>query len=168
MTRQADIRLFQIVIERGVGTVEGWRSLTSPGAYRLSVAGQPDWFMTPQTAARLGRAAKRLFRALSKTGMPNLRAANAGNAEHEVKTGPMFTGRSQDGELVIELGIIDAGAIYLQLGDGQKLRLTGNQAAGLLEALTQFDDVSILVGPVRHIRLAVAGAQMFESWDWWR
>jgi hypothetical protein len=72
MTKQAGVRLFQIVIELGVGTVEGWRNLTGPEAYRLSVAGQPDWFMTPQTAARLGRAARRLFRALSKTGEPKL------------------------------------------------------------------------------------------------
>jgi hypothetical protein len=168
MTGQAGVRLFQIVIELGLGTVEGWRNLTNPEACWLSVTGQPDWFMTPQTAARLGRAARRLFRALSKTGVPNLRAADARDAEDEVKTGPMFTGRSQDGELMIELGIIDAGSIYLQLGDRHKLRLTGDQAAGLLQALTQFDDVSIPVGPVRHIRLAVSGAQMFESWDWWR
>jgi hypothetical protein len=80
----------------------------------------------------------------------------------------MFTGRSQDGELMIELGFNDAGAVYLQLGDGHKLRLTGDQAAGPLEALTRFDDVSIPEGPVRHIQLAVAGAPMFESWDWWR
>ena len=167
MTRQSGVRLFQIVTEVGVG-VEGWRNLTDPKAYWVSVAGQPDWFMTPQTAARLGQAARRLFRTLSKTGGSDIRAANAGDAEHEVKTGPIFTGRSQDGELMIELGIIDAGAIYLQLGDGHKLRLTGDQAAALLEAFALFDDATIPVGPVHHIQLAIGGAQMFESWDWWR
>jgi hypothetical protein len=111
----------------------------------------------------MGRVARRLLLAPSKTG-----AAKAGDAEREIKTGPMFTGRSQDGELMIELGTLGADDIYLQLGDGHKLRLTGDQAAGLLEALTQFDDVSIPEGPARHIQLAVVGAQMFESWDWWR
>ena len=158
----AGIRLFQIVIEPGVGTVEGWRNLSSPELYRLSVAGH-DWLMTPQTAARLGRVARRLLRAPSKTG-----AANAGDAEREIKTGPMFTGRSQDGELMIELGTIDADAIYLQVGDAPKLCLTGDQAAGLLTAFALFEDVSIPVGPVRHHQLAMGGAQMFESWDWWR
>jgi hypothetical protein len=158
----AGIRLFQIVIEPGVGTVEGWRNLSSPESYRLSVAGH-DWLMTPQTAARLGRVARRLLRAPSKTG-----AANAGDAEREIKTGPMFTGRSQDGELMIELGTIDADAIYLQVGDAPKLCLTGDQAAGLLTAFALFEDVSIPVGPVRHHQLAMGGAQMFESWDWWR
>ena len=156
------ISLFQIVIEPGVGTVEGWRNLSATESYRLSVAGQ-DWLMTPQTAARLGRVARRLLRVPSKTG-----AANAGDAEREIKTGPMFTGRSQDGELMIELGTIDADAIYVQVGDAPKLCLTGDQAAGLLTAFALFEDVSIPVGPVRHHQLAMGGAQMFESWDWWR
>jgi hypothetical protein len=146
----AGIRLFQIVIEPGVGAVEGWRNLTGTESYRLSVAGQPDWLMTPQTAARLGRVARRLLQALSKTG-----AANAGDAEREIKTGPMFTGRSQDGELMIELGTIDADAIYLQVGDAPKLCLTGDQAAGLLTAFALFEDVSTPVGPVRHHQLAM-------------
>jgi hypothetical protein len=168
MAGQAGVRLFQIVIEIGVGTVEGWRNLPGPGSYRLSVAGQPDWLMTPQTAARLGRVAKRLLRALSKTGVPNLRAADAGDAEHEVKTGPMFTGRSRDGELMIELGIVDADATYLQVGDTPKLHLAGEQARALLDAFAMFDDASVSVGPVRHVQLGIGGAQMFESWDWWR
>jgi hypothetical protein len=162
MTGQAAVRLFQIVIEPGVGIVEGWRNLSATESYRLSVAGQ-DWLMTPQTAARLGRVARRLLGALSKTG-----AANAGDAERENKTGPMFTGRSQDGELMIELGTIDADAIYLQVGDAPKLRLTGDQAAGLFTAFALFEDVSTPLGPVRHHQLAMGGAQMFESWDWWR
>jgi hypothetical protein len=51
----AGIRLFETVIEPGVGVVEGWRG---PESHRLSVACKPEWFMTPQTAARLGRSAK--------------------------------------------------------------------------------------------------------------
>jgi hypothetical protein len=168
MIGQAGIRLFQIEVQPSVGTIEGWRNLSGPESYRLSVAGQPDWLMTPQTAARLGRAARRLLRAPSKTGVPNRRAANAGDAEHEIKIGPMFTGRSQDGALMIELGTIDTDAIYLQVGDAPKLRLTGDQAPGLLAAFALFEDVSIPVGPVRHNQLAMGGAQMFESWDWWR
>jgi hypothetical protein len=49
MTGQAAIRLFQIDVQPGVGTIEGWRNLSGPESYRLSVAGQPDWLMTPQT-----------------------------------------------------------------------------------------------------------------------
>jgi len=162
MTGQAAVRLFQIDVQPGVGTIEGWRNLSGPESYRLCVAGQ-DWLMTPQTAARLGRVARRLLRAPSKTG-----AANAGDAEREIKTGPMFTGRSQDGELMIELGTIDADAIYLQVGDTPKLHLVGDQAKALLEAFALLEDVSIPVGPVRHIQLAMGDAQMFESWDWWR
>ncbi|HTV29918.1 MAG TPA: hypothetical protein VMF32_19285 [Xanthobacteraceae bacterium] len=157
MTRQADVGLFQIVTELGVG-VEGWRNLTGPEAYRLSVAGHPDWFMTPQTAARLGRGAKTVSTRLQ-------RARTHGEA---VKAGAVFTGRSQDGGLMIELGTIDADAIYLQVGETPKLRLTGDQATALLAALALFDDVSIPVGPVRHTQLAIEGGQMFESWDWWR
>lgn len=169
MTGQAGTGLFQIDIQPGVGTIKGWRNLSGPESYRLSVAGHPDWLMTPQTAARLGRAAKRLLRAApSKTGVPNRRAANVGDAEHEIKTGPMFTGRSQDGELMIELGAVHADAIYLQVGDAPKLRLTGDQASSLLAAFALFEDVSIPVGPVLHHQLAMGGAQMFESWDWWR
>ena len=162
MTGQAAVRLFQIVIEPGVGTVEGWRNLSGPEFVSVVSRG-PDWLMTPQTAARLGRVARRLLRAPSKTG-----AANAGDAGREIKTGTVFTGRSQDGELMIELGIIDADAIYLQVGDAPKLRLTGDRAAGLLTAFALFEDVSIPVRPVRHHQLAMGGAQMFESWDWWR
>jgi hypothetical protein len=158
MTRQAGVRLFQIVIELGVGTVEGWRNLAGPEAYRLSVAGQPDWFMTPQTAARLGRGAKSISTRLQ-------RARAHGEA---VKPGTVFTGRSRDGELMIELGMIDADAIYLQVGAAPKLRLTGGQATALLEAFALFWEASIPVGPVRHIHLAVPGAQMYEAWDWWR
>jgi hypothetical protein len=163
MTGQAAVRLFQIDVQPGLGTIEGWRNLSGIESYRLSVAGQPDWLMTPQTAARLGRVARRLLRAPSKTG-----AANAGDAGREIKTGPMFTGRSQDGELMIELGTIEADAIYLQVGDAPKLCLTGDQAAGLLTAFALFEDVSIPAGPVRYHQLAMGGAQMFESWDWWR
>ena len=166
MTGEAGVRLFRIV-QPGVGSVQGWRNRSDPEFYRLSVAGQPDWLMTPQTAARLGRAAKRLLRALSKTGAPNSRAANAGDAEPEIKSGPMFTGRSQDGELMVELGAADREAILVQLGNA-KLRLAGDRAAALLEAFSLFDDASIPVGPVRHIQLAMTGAQMYETWDWWR
>ena len=157
MTEQAGVRLFQIVVGPNVGTIEGWRN-SSPESYRLSVAGQPDWFMTPQTAARLGRGAKtiitRLQRALTRS--------------EAAKPGTVFTGRSRDGELMIEFGTVDADAIYLQVGDTHKLRLAGSQAQALLEAFARFDDTSIPVEPVRHIRLAMSGAQMFESWDWWR
>jgi hypothetical protein len=58
MTRQACVRLFQIIIEPDADTFEGWRNISDPESYRLSVAGQPDWFVTPQTAARLGRCAR--------------------------------------------------------------------------------------------------------------
>jgi hypothetical protein len=61
------------------------------GSGRTSFEGQPNWLMTPQIAARLGRVARRLLRAPSKTG-----AASAGDAEREIKTGSMFTGRSPD------------------------------------------------------------------------
>jgi hypothetical protein len=152
----AGIQLFQIVIEPGVGVVEGWRNLSGPESYRLSVAGQPDWFMTPQTAARLGRAAKRLLRALSKS---------AGDAQH---AGPVFSGRSSDGALMIEIELADADAIFASFGDTPKLRLTGDQATALLEAFALFDDISIPAGPVRHVQLAIGRAQMFETWDWWR
>ena len=60
MTGEAGVRLFRIV-QPGVGSVQGWRNRSDPEFYRLSVAGQPDWLMTPQTAARLGRAANRLL-----------------------------------------------------------------------------------------------------------
>jgi hypothetical protein len=119
---------------------------------------QPDWLMTPQTAARLGRGARTISTRLQ-------RARTHGEA---VKPGTVFTGGSQDGELMIELGTIDADAIYLQVGDTPKLRLTGDQAPALLEAFALFDDASIPEGPVRHIQLAMGGVQMFESWDWWR
>jgi hypothetical protein len=153
----AGVSLFQIVVEPGVGVVEGWRDFGVPESYRLSVAGQPDWYMTPQTAARLGRAAKRLLRALSKS---------AGDAQH---AGPVFSGRSQDGALMIEIELADADAIFASFGDTPKLRLTaGEQATGLLEAFALFDDTSIAAGPVRHVQLAIGGAQMFESWDFWR
>jgi hypothetical protein len=158
MTGQAKVRLFQIVIEPDVGTVEGWRNLSGPESYRLSVAGQPDWFMTPQTAARLGRGVRTMSTRLQ-------RARTHGEA---VKPGTVFTGRSQDGELMIELGTIDADAIYLEVGDKPKLRLTGDQATAVLEAFALFWDASIPVGPIRYIRLAMGGEQMFESWDWWR
>ena len=114
--------------------------------------------MTPQTAARLGRGA----------GTISTRLQRARTHCEAVKPGTVFTGRSQDGELMIELGIIDADAIHLQLGNAPKLRLTGDQAAGLLTAFALFEDVSIPVRPVRHHQLAMGGAQMFESWDWWR
>jgi hypothetical protein len=158
MTGQAGVRLFQIIIEPNVGTVEGWRNISGPESYRLSVAGQPDWFMTPQTAARLSRGARSISIHLQ-------RARTHGEA---VKPGTVFTGRSQDGELMIELGTINADAIYLQVGDTPKIHLTGDQATALLEAFALFDDASIPVGPVRHIQLAMGGVQMFESWDWWR
>jgi hypothetical protein len=159
MTGQAGVRLFQITIEPNVGTVEGWRNISSPESYRLSVVGQPDWFMTPQTAARLGRSAKTISTRLQRARMHG----------EGVKPSTMFTGRSRDGELMIELGTMDADAVYLQVGGGTpKLRLTGDQAAALLEAFALFDDALIRVGPVRHIQLAMGGAQMFESWDWWR
>ena len=74
-----------------------------------------------------------------------------------------------DGELMIEVGIIDANAIYVSFGDATRLRLTGDQAEVLLQAFALFEDVSIPVGPVRHYQLAIPGCtQMFESWDWWR
>ena len=114
--------------------------------------------MAPQTAARLGRGAKTISTRLE-------RARSHGEA---VKPGTVFTGRSWDGELMIELGTIDADAVCLQVGGTPKLRLTDDQAAALLEAFAQFDDASIPVGPVRHVQLAMEGAQMFESWDWWR
>jgi hypothetical protein len=158
MTRQAGGRLFQIDVQPGVGTVTGWRNISDPDSYRLSVAGQPDWFMTPQTAARLGRGAKTISTRLQ-------RARTYGEA---VKPGTVFTGRSRDGELMIELGTIDGETIYLQVGNTPKVRLTGDQARALLEAFALFDDVSIPVGPVRHFQLAVPGAQMYEAWDWWR
>ncbi len=154
---ETGVRLFR-VIEPNVGTVEGWCNIGGSESYRLSVAGQPDWFMTPQTAARLGRGAKIISTRLQ-------RARTHGES---VKPGTVFTGRSWDGELMIELGTIDADAIYLQLGDTPKLRLTCDQAAALLKAFALFDDASIPVGPVRHTKLAMGGAQMFESWDWWR
>ena len=69
---------------------------------------------------------------------------------------------------MIELGTIDADAIYLQVGDTPKLCLTGDQAAGLLTAFALFEDVSTPVGPVGHHQLAMGGAQMFESRDWSR
>jgi hypothetical protein len=158
MSGQTGVKLFQIIIEPNVGTLEGWRNISGPDSYRLSVAGQPDWFMTPQTAARLGRGAKTISTRLQ-------RACAHGET---MKPGTVFTGRSRDGELMIELGTIDADAIYLQVGDTAKLRLTGDQAAALLEAFALFDDAAMPVGPVRHTQLAIEGAQMFESWDWWR
>jgi hypothetical protein len=164
MTGPAGVRLFQIIIEPDVGTVEGWRQHAGQEYYRLSVSAT-DWFMTPTTAARLGRAAKRLLRGLSKTEVSNFRAAD--DAEHEISARALFTGRSQDGKLMVELGAADREAILVQIGDA-KLRLTGDQAASLLEAFVLFDDVSIPTGPVRHSQLAIAGEQMFESWDWWR
>jgi hypothetical protein len=157
MSGQTGARLFQIIIEPSVGTVEGWRNISGQDSYRLSVASQPDWFMTPQTAARLGRGAKTIGTRLQQ-------ARTHGEA---VRPSTVFTGRS-DGELLIELGTIDADAIYLQVGDTPKLSLTGDQAAALLEAFALFDDASISVGPVRHIQLEMGGTQMFESWDWWR
>jgi hypothetical protein len=158
MSGQTGVRLFQIIIDPNEGTIEGWRNISGPDSYRLSVAGQPDWFMTPQTAARLGRDARTVSTRLQ-------RARTHGET---VKPGTVFTGRSRGGELMMELGTIDADAIYLQVADTPKLRLTGDQAAALLEALALFDDASIPVRPVRHIQLAIGGAQMFESWDWWR
>jgi hypothetical protein len=59
-------------------------------------------------------------------------------------------------------------AAAVRSGDAPKLRLTGDQAAGLLTAFALLEDVSIPVGPVRHHQLAMGGVQMFESWDWWR
>ncbi len=158
MSGQTVVRLFQIMIEPNVGTVEGWRNITGPESYRLSVAGQPDWFMAPQTAARLGRGAKTISTRLQ-------RARTHGEA---VEPGTVFTGRSWNGDLMIEIGTIDANAISLQVGGTPKVRLSGDQAAALLEAFSLFDDASIPVAPVRHIQLAIGGAQMFESWDWWR
>jgi hypothetical protein len=158
VTGQTGVRLFQIIIEPNVGTLEGWRNISGPESYRLSVVGQPDWFMTPHTTARLGRAARTISAHLQ-------RAHTLGEA---VKLGTAFTGRSWDGELMIELGTIDANAIYSQVGGTPKSRLTGDHAAALLEAFALFDDASVPVGPVHHIRLAMGGAQMFESWDWWR
>jgi hypothetical protein len=157
MTGQAGVRLFQIVVDPNVGTIEGWRN-SGPESYRLSVAGQPDWFMTPQTAARLGRGAKTIITCLQQ-------ALTRGET---VKPGTVFTGRSQDGELMIEFGAVDADAIHLQVGDTHDLRLAGDQARALLEAFALFDDTSIPVEPVRHIQLTMWGTQMFESWDWWR
>ncbi len=158
MTRQAGVRLFQIDVQPGVGAIEGWRNISGPDSYRLSVSGHPDWFMTPQTAARLGRGAKTISTRLQ-------RARTHGEAVRHVT---VFTGRSRDGELMIELGILGADDIYLQVGETPKLRLTGDQAAALLEAFALFDDASIPAGPVRHIQLTTEDAQMFESWDWWR
>src|ERR1700683_4836388 len=106
MSGQTGVRLFQIIIQPNVGTIEGWRNISGPESYRLSVAGQSDWYMTPQTAARLGRGAKTISTRLQ-------RAHTHGEA---VKPGPAFTGRSRDGELMIELGTIDTDGIYLQLG----------------------------------------------------
>src|ERR1700683_138513 len=151
MTGQAGIRLFQIIIEPNVGPVEGWRNVSDPASYRLSVAGQPGWFMTLQTAARLGRGARAV----------STRLERARTHREAVKPGTVFTGRSWNGELMIELGTIDADAIYLQVDDTPKLRLTGDQAAALLKAFALFEDVSITVGAVRHIQLAMGGAQMF-------
>jgi hypothetical protein len=164
MIGPAGVRLFQIIVEPNVGAVEGWRHPAGRAYYRLSVSAT-DWLMTPTTAARLGRAAKRLLRALSKPGVSNFRVAD--DAEPEIRTGAMFTGRSQDGKLMVELGTADREAILVQIGNA-KLRLAGDQAASLLEAFARFDDVSIPVGAVRHTQLAIAGEQMFESWDWWR
>jgi hypothetical protein len=158
MSGQTGARLFQITIEPGVGTVEGWRNISGPDSYRLSVAGQPDWFMTPQTAARLGRAAKTISTRLQ-------RVRTHGET---VKPGTVFAGRSRDGELMIELGTADIDAGYLQVGNTPKFHLTGDQASALLEAFALFDDASIPIGPVRHIQLAMPGAQMYEAWDWWR
>ena len=154
----AGIRLFETVIEPGVGVIEGWRNLSGPESYRLSVAGKPEWFMTPQTAARLGRGARTI----------STRLQRARTHSEAVKPCTVFTGRSQDGELMIEVGIIDANAIYVLFVDAPRLRLTGDQADVLLQAFALFEDVSIPVGPVRHYQLAMPGAQMFESWDWWR
>jgi len=151
----AGIRLFEAVIEPSVGVVEGWRG---PESYRLSVAGKPEWFMTPQTAARLGRGARTI----------STRLQRARTHSEAVKPRTVFTGRSKDGELMIEFGIIDANAIYVSFDDATRLRLTGDQAEVLLQAFALFEDVSIPAGPVRHYQLAVLGAQMFESWDWWR
>ena len=151
----ACIQLFEAIIEPSVGVVEGWRG---PKSYRLSVAGKPEWFMTPQTAARLGRGARTI----------STRLQRARTHSEAVKPCTVFTGRSKDGELMIEVGIIDANAIYVSFGDATRVRLTGDQAEVLLQAFALFEDVSIPVGPVRHYQLAVPGAQMFESWDWWR
>jgi hypothetical protein len=157
MAGQAEVRLFQIDVQLGVGAIEGWRNFSTE-SYRLSVAGWPDWFMTLQTAARLGRGAKTISTRLR-------RPRTHGEA---VKPNTVFTGRSRDGELLIDLGTLDADAVYLQVGETPKLRLTGGQATALLEAFALFWDASIPVGPVRHIQLAVPGAQMYEAWDWWR
>ena len=154
----AGIRLFEAVIEPSVGVVEGWRNLSDPEFYRLSVAGKPDWFMTPQTAARLGRGARTI----------STRFQRARTHSEAVKPCTVFTGRSKDGELMIDVGIIDANAIYVSFSDATRIRLTGDQAEVLLQSFALFEDVSISVGPVRHYELAVPGAQMFESWDWWR
>ena len=89
-----------------------------------------------------------MLRALSKTGVPNLRAANAGDAEHEIMTDPVFTGRSQDGELIVELGAADREAILVQLAN-TKVRLAGDQNP-LLGA-----------GAVHHIRSVVIAVQKF-------
>jgi hypothetical protein len=151
-------RLFEVVIEPSVSVVEGWRNLNGPESYRLSVADKPEWFMTPQTAARLGRGARTI----------SARLQRARTHSEAVKPCTVFTGRSQDGELMIEIGIIDANAIYVSFGDATRFRLTGDQAEVLLQAFALFEDVSISVGPVRHHPLAIPGAQMFESWDWWR
>src|SRR5579862_509545 len=105
MTGQVGVRLFQIIIEPNLGTVEGWRNISDPESYRLSAAGQPDWSMTLQTAARLGRGAR--------TVSTRLEWART-HGEAAVKPGTVFTGRSWNGELMIELGTIDADAIYLQ------------------------------------------------------
>ena len=154
----ACFRLFEAVIEPSVGVVEGWRDLCSPESYRLAVAGKSEWFMTPQTAARLGRSARTI----------SARLRRARTHSEAVKPCTVFTGRSKDGELMIEVGIIDANAIYISFRDATRLHLIGDQAEVLLQAFALFEDVSIPVGPVRHYQLAIPGAQMFESWDWWR
>jgi hypothetical protein len=51
------------------------------------------------------------------------RVGLSGRRSEAVKPGTVLTGRSQDGELMIEFGTVDA--IHLQVGDTHTLRLAG-------------------------------------------
>jgi hypothetical protein len=128
----AGIRLFQLELLPLFGTIEGWRNLSGPEAYRLCVDGRDDWLLTPKTAGRLGDGAVRIA----------LRLKRARKRHEDAEPKMFFSGKDDAGTVLLEIGITEGNGVYLTIGD-DTLRLTGADAETVLDAFARFaEDVS--------------------------
>jgi hypothetical protein len=142
----AGLRIFQLDLPT-VGALSAWRVFGEQLLpFRLEASALPDvfWSMSIHDAARLGHCADTI----------GYRFRGAAKRDEGVKIGAVFIRRENDGNLIIELGIVDDDSIYLQFF-GLRATLRGEQSRQLLAALRRLgDDASSIRGAGNSLGLA--------------